>query len=195
MSKLKLNHAELVHQHDLIASPMSQRVDVVIQRVLGKTSGPQHIADRLQLFLGRGRRIRKMHHDRLPLRVFVAQLSGSIRCRCILLHTVGQLGGQRGRSTQQTEQEKVTGGTKVGTHGRTSRDDSISSSPVLPPVKSYGVGDTATGLPATGAATGATPGCTIIAIRGKLKLPPASSITFTWHTYVPGFNCVSGTSN
>src|SRR5580692_2337819 len=60
----------------------------------------------------------------------------------------------------------------------------------------YGVGATVAALPATAGATSrAAPGRTIIAIRGKPKLPPASSITFTWHTYVPGFSCVRGTSN
>ena len=34
-----------------------------------------------------------------------------------------------------------------------------------------------------------------IASRGKLKLPPASSITLIWQRYVPGFNCASETSN
>ena len=41
----------------------------------------------------------------------------------------------------------------------------------------------------------APPGVTLNASLGKVKLPPASSITLTWQTYVPGFKSVSGTSN
>jgi hypothetical protein len=52
-----------------------------------------------------------------------------------------------------------------------------------------GAGAAGTGTDAAAAAK------TFIAMRGKLKLPPASSITLTWQIYVPGFNCVSGTSN
>jgi len=35
---------------------------------------------------------------------------------------------------------------------------------------------------------------TFNANRGNIKLPPASSITFIWQIYIPGFNCASGTS-
>src|SRR5665213_2745601 len=44
------------------------------------------------------------------------------------------------------------------------------------------------GAGAAGRGTGTAAASTFIAIRGKLKLPPASSITFTWQIYVPGFN-------
>ena len=77
MSKLQLSHADLVHQHDWIAS-LFQRVDVVIQRVLGEASRSQHITDQLQLLGSRCRRIWKMRFDRVPLRILVPQLTHSI---------------------------------------------------------------------------------------------------------------------
>ena len=60
VTKFQMGHADLVQQHNLIASPTLQRVEVVIQRILRETSCPQHIPDRLQLFPSRCRRIGKM---------------------------------------------------------------------------------------------------------------------------------------
>ena len=46
-----------------------------------------------------------------------------------------------------------------------------------------------------GVGAGVAEGVTLSARRGKLKLPLALSMMFTWQMYVPGFSPVSGTSN
>ena len=199
MSKVQLRNAEFVHQRDLVAASPLQRIDVVLHRLFREASRSQHIADGLQL-----RRACTAGSGRCgwigqPFGSLMTDIAHTSERGALLTHRRDQQLSAR-RALIRPERRGKTGETTIGLMG--GPHEMVTYHPL--PLKSLSIATYAQGfgrghLPQDWLRRSNqpdyVPGCTIIAIRGKLKLPPASSITFTWHTYVPGFSCVSGTSN
>ena len=183
ITQLHLCNADLVVQLRLVPAPL-HGVVVIIQSVVREPSNAQQVALCLKRRRRSRRRVRQMRADQLPVRALMGQLTQ--RNRGWSRFTVRLSMGRDAKKRATTERRLKVEAECAWRYPPgdiwprfSARRASLSRNYFVAPGAEIPETEAPVG---TGAVAGTMPGFNSSAILGNVKLPPASSITFTWHT-------------